>query len=829
MKVCLPWMSGKPESDWARVVQPAAGSGRGFYWLPQVNDEVLVAYEAGQPNRPYVIGCLWNGKDKPPQGAYTDENSTVLIQTGSGHQIILSDKSGEETIAIADKSGNRTLLFDVKNKKLEIDAKAGDVEIHAQKKLLLQCEDLEVKTSKTGKLDVGSDFSLKVADKAAIKAGPQLNLKADRVELNPSSLDLAALAAKALARLARAAQAGQAGPAGGQGQSGGGGAAGGAQARGGSGPGGDLASDVVTPAASPAAAAQEGPAKEADKAATAAPGQVKVTVVSVSGKAQPGLEFELVEPDGKTRHAGKTDNQGAFQVDGLPLSGECTLDLPDVKPAAKADPSAAGRVRFVEGGVKVKIGAAATVEVPPRVRRGRLTGLLFETDKAFLKPEAMTGIRMLKKLYASFPNLVVLVSGHTDRVGGAQHNLGLSEERADSVRHFLVDDADEWMKWYAGKKPNSKKWGTREDQHLLRTIKDSSGNAFYSGEVNGNLDGATRQAVKDFQHSRLLTETGTPDDDTRLEMVRAYMALDLAPLPKDPPLAIHGCGETHPLSPPGSPPDQQMDRRVEIFLFEEKIDPPPRTPCPTAGCTEYPTWVKQTVLTVDLDQPPGALAVKVVDADGAAVNGAHAHASGPLVLDGSSAADGTVSGFDEIVPGEYKVIADADGFDAADATLTVPSGGSTPVTLTLPRAATLENPRVTPVQQPGAQLSIRLLDLARRPVPNQEATVSAGAFRTFAVSDGQGVLKVQVPAGTKQITVTYAPPDAQSLVSWPLRLGLPAVDTEEGAVGRLLNLGYPADTQREFALFTFQADNGLPATVQLDAATKAKLVEIHGS
>jgi peptidoglycan hydrolase-like protein with peptidoglycan-binding domain len=97
-------------------------------------------------------------------------------------------------------------------------------------------------------------------------------------------------------------------------------------------------------------------------------------------------------------------------------------------------------------------------------------------------------------------------------VGGADHNRGLSEERADSVRHFLVDDAQEWMKWYAGKKPNSKRWGTREDQHILRTIKDSSGQPFYSGEVNGQLDTATRQAVKDFQRSRLITETGTPED-----------------------------------------------------------------------------------------------------------------------------------------------------------------------------------------------------------------------------------------------------------------------------------------------------------------------------
>src|SRR5439155_1194484 len=72
VKVCFPRMSGMPESDWARVVQPAAGPGRGFYWLPEVNDEVLVAFEMGQPNRPYVLRGLWNAKDKPMKDAYAD-------------------------------------------------------------------------------------------------------------------------------------------------------------------------------------------------------------------------------------------------------------------------------------------------------------------------------------------------------------------------------------------------------------------------------------------------------------------------------------------------------------------------------------------------------------------------------------------------------------------------------------------------------------------------------------------------------------------------------------------------------------------------------------
>src|SRR6266851_7495007 len=85
-----------PESDWARVVQPAAGAGRGFYWLPHVNDEVLIAWERGEAHRPYVIGSLWNGKDKPMKNAFSKENTTIMLQTKSGHQVILDDKKDAE-------------------------------------------------------------------------------------------------------------------------------------------------------------------------------------------------------------------------------------------------------------------------------------------------------------------------------------------------------------------------------------------------------------------------------------------------------------------------------------------------------------------------------------------------------------------------------------------------------------------------------------------------------------------------------------------------------------------------------------------------------------
>ena len=193
VKVCFPRLPGKPESDWARVGQPAAGPGRGFYWIPQVNDEVLVMFERGQSNAPYVIGSVWNGKDKPMKDAYTDENTTIMVQTKSGHQLVIDDKKDQEKITLGDKSGKRTITWDVKNKKFLIEAKEGDLEIHAEKKIVLQCEDLEIKSSKSTKYDVGTTFDLKIAQKGAMKAGPQMNIKGSKVQLNPPDLTIEAL------------------------------------------------------------------------------------------------------------------------------------------------------------------------------------------------------------------------------------------------------------------------------------------------------------------------------------------------------------------------------------------------------------------------------------------------------------------------------------------------------------------------------------------------------------------------------------------------------------------------------------------------------------
>ncbi|ETX05496.1 MAG: hypothetical protein ETSY2_22635, partial [Candidatus Entotheonella gemina] len=74
VKVKFPWLSDRDESHWARIAMPMAGPERGFYFLPEVDDEVLVAFEHGLIEWPYVLGALWNGKDTPPESNGDGEN-----------------------------------------------------------------------------------------------------------------------------------------------------------------------------------------------------------------------------------------------------------------------------------------------------------------------------------------------------------------------------------------------------------------------------------------------------------------------------------------------------------------------------------------------------------------------------------------------------------------------------------------------------------------------------------------------------------------------------------------------------------------------------------
>ena len=91
VQVSFPWHSRAEETHWARLAAPMAGKGYGTYFLPEVNDEVLVAFERGDLRFPFVVGSLWNGNDKPPAGNTDGRNDIRTIRTRKGHALRFDD------------------------------------------------------------------------------------------------------------------------------------------------------------------------------------------------------------------------------------------------------------------------------------------------------------------------------------------------------------------------------------------------------------------------------------------------------------------------------------------------------------------------------------------------------------------------------------------------------------------------------------------------------------------------------------------------------------------------------------------------------------------
>lgn len=199
IKVKFPWLSEKEESPWARILTPMAGKDRGMYFLPEINDEVLVAFEQGNMNVPYILGALWNGKDKPPAQNDDGKNNKKMIKSRSGHQIILDDTKDKEQVIIQDKTGKNQILIDSKENKMNIKVEK-DFTIETKGKIILkssnddvsiECKNLSIKVNNDYTLETGNDCTIQAKSKYKLdaKSGLGINCSAG-VKVNNGSLEV---------------------------------------------------------------------------------------------------------------------------------------------------------------------------------------------------------------------------------------------------------------------------------------------------------------------------------------------------------------------------------------------------------------------------------------------------------------------------------------------------------------------------------------------------------------------------------------------------------------------------------------------------------------
>ena len=116
VKVTLPWCpdtGGDRYEAWARVATFMGGNNRGSWFIPDVNDEVLVSFEAGDVRRPYVIGGLWNGQDSPPETMDSAANNyRKVLRSRNGVKITLDDQDGQEQFIVETPGGQKVTLKD---------------------------------------------------------------------------------------------------------------------------------------------------------------------------------------------------------------------------------------------------------------------------------------------------------------------------------------------------------------------------------------------------------------------------------------------------------------------------------------------------------------------------------------------------------------------------------------------------------------------------------------------------------------------------------------------------------------------------------------------
>lgn len=176
VKVRLPWLGNQDESHWARVVTPMAGRDRGLYLLPEVDDEVLVAFEHGSPDFAFVLGSLWNGKDKPPESNSNGTNDRRTLKSRSGHIISLDDTSGAEKIEITDGSGKHRVVIDTSGNMITIEAQ-GDVKISGSGgKMTLSAQEIVISAD--------TSVAIKAGTTGEFKANAHLDLKGGIVNIN---------------------------------------------------------------------------------------------------------------------------------------------------------------------------------------------------------------------------------------------------------------------------------------------------------------------------------------------------------------------------------------------------------------------------------------------------------------------------------------------------------------------------------------------------------------------------------------------------------------------------------------------------------------------
>jgi len=165
VKVTLPWSpdaNGARYEAWARLATLQGGNNRGSWFIPDVEDEVLVAFENGDPRRPFVMGGLWNGSDSPPESMDgAGNNYKKVLCSRNGVKITLDDQDGREQFIVETPGGQKITLKDG----------PGAVEIQDSNGNSVKLETAGITVNASAKVSVSCSLAELTASMVTVNAG----------------------------------------------------------------------------------------------------------------------------------------------------------------------------------------------------------------------------------------------------------------------------------------------------------------------------------------------------------------------------------------------------------------------------------------------------------------------------------------------------------------------------------------------------------------------------------------------------------------------------------------------------------------------------------
>jgi uncharacterized protein involved in type VI secretion and phage assembly len=166
VKVRFQWHEQSSESHWARLSVPMAGKDRGLVMIPEVGDEVLVAFEREDLRFPYILGALWNGKEKPPFTNDDGKNDKRILQSRKKHKLLFDD--GTRGVVELSHEKGRKIVFDddgfvvqdENGNMVKVDSNSGAMTIEAKGQLNIKAASITIEA--TGTLKVKASATLTV-------------------------------------------------------------------------------------------------------------------------------------------------------------------------------------------------------------------------------------------------------------------------------------------------------------------------------------------------------------------------------------------------------------------------------------------------------------------------------------------------------------------------------------------------------------------------------------------------------------------------------------------------------------------------------------------